>query len=379
MKICLVTLGFAPYRVSGLSVYGEQVALGLAQRGHQVTVLAGRRNRRYAEDELKLPNNLTLEFLPVGRLDWIGLGWQVAKKLKETKCDVVHFLDLHFAYNYKYSFVASAFQSFRQRMTSYYGGPYYTFKYEKVVKMLYYKLASVAEKSCAKRASKIVASSWSAFREFTLDYSEISDKLSVIYPGIDVDSYHLPITRADARRRLGLGLDWFILLFVGFGGPRKGLELIPSIMSKMPEFVHFISIGPWNRSYMYKFINSLDEKSRKLIHLFGYVNEERKRLFYTAADAFIFPTWLEGFGLPVAEAMAAGLPVVTPLSGATAEVVGRFGCLVKPGCVESYLSAIYKLIEDKEFRSYISEKLRRRAINLFNRDSMIDNLEKIYL
>jgi glycosyltransferase involved in cell wall biosynthesis len=129
---------------------------------------------------------------------------------------------------------------------------------------------------------------------------------------------------------------------------------------------------------MDKFIKALNSRSLDSVHLTGYVDEMKKRLYYAAADAFIFPTWLEGFGLPVAEAMAAGLPVITPSSGATAELVGHFGCLVKPGCVESYCSIIYDLIKDDEFKLYISEKLRLRAANLFDRSIMINKLEKVY-
>jgi len=380
MKICLVTLGFAPYRASGLSVYGEQVAIGLAHRGHSVTVLAGQRGHPQANDGVALPSNLSIEFLPVGRLDWIGLGWQAAKRLKKQKFDIVHFLDLHFAYKFNSSFIASVFQLFEQRMTGRRGKPYYTFRYEAFLKIAYYKIIGLsAERLSAINAKKIAASSWTTFREFMVNYKNLSNKLTMIYPGIDVRSYQLRVSRADARQRLGLDPSWFVLLFVGFGGPRKGLEIVPAVMHRMPKSVHFFAIGRWNEHYMRKFLNNLETSIRDRVHLLGYVDEVKKRLFYIASDVFIFPTWLEGFGLPLAEAMAAGLPIVTTANGAAAEVVSSFGALAKPGCVEDYCTAIQNLLSSPDQRNYISERSRQRAVQVFDRDLMASNLEALYL
>ena len=82
---------------------------------------------------------------------------------------------------------------------------------------------------------------------------------------------------------------------------------------------------------------------RDRVVLTGHVPDEDLAALYVGADAFVYPSRYEGFGLPVLEAMCCGVPVVTTTGGALPEVVGQAGLVVDPddadGLVEAVLAA----------------------------------------
>jgi len=76
---------------------------------------------------------------------------------------------------------------------------------------------------------------------------------------------------------------------------------------------------------------------------------------------FVFPSLYEGFGLPLVEAMACGIPVVSGNSGATAEVVGEAGILVDPRSVQDLAEALEYVLTTRGIRQDLKERGLRRA------------------
>ena len=89
-----------------------------------------------------------------------------------------------------------------------------------------------------------------------------------------------------------------------------------------------------------------------------------KQAWYAAADVFCYPSLLEGFGLPVAEAMAQGTPVVTATGTATEEVAAGAALVVDPADPAALAEAIASLLADKGLSARLSEAGRRRAAEL---------------
>ncbi|MCD6149332.1 glycosyltransferase family 4 protein [bacterium] len=87
----------------------------------------------------------------------------------------------------------------------------------------------------------------------------------------------------------------------------------------------------------------------------GYVSEENKRELLKNADVFLFPTFYEGFGLPILEAQSMGTPVVAGDNSSIPEVAG-FALLVNPHNPKEIAEAAYKLISDKNLRDDIIKK-----------------------
>jgi glycosyltransferase involved in cell wall biosynthesis len=82
----------------------------------------------------------------------------------------------------------------------------------------------------------------------------------------------------------------------------------------------------------------------------GYVPSEDLPIFYNAAEAFVYPSIFEGFGLPVIEAMACGLPVLTSYGSSLQEVAGDAALLVDPMSEESIAQALAKVLGDPSLR-----------------------------
>lgn len=97
------------------------------------------------------------------------------------------------------------------------------------------------------------------------------------------------------------------------------------------------------------------------VHDAGYVTDETLPLLYSSAEAFVFPSFYEGFGLPPLEAMACGTPVVVANTASLPEVVGDAGVYVNPYDVEDIARGIYKVLIDMQLQSNLSSKGLERA------------------
>jgi glycosyltransferase involved in cell wall biosynthesis len=97
------------------------------------------------------------------------------------------------------------------------------------------------------------------------------------------------------------------------------------------------------------------------VHFTGLVPEEKLPSLYRAAEALIFPSLYEGFGLPLLEAMACGIPVVTANTTALPEIAGGAALLVDPISVEQIAEAMKRIVSDRSLRQQLREKGLSRA------------------
>jgi glycosyltransferase involved in cell wall biosynthesis len=93
----------------------------------------------------------------------------------------------------------------------------------------------------------------------------------------------------------------------------------------------------------------------------GYVAQEELPWWYGAATLFVYPSYHEGFGQPVLEAMRCGLPVITSNVSSLPEVAGDAGLLVGPMDVEELAEAMYRLLQDAALREELSQLGLERA------------------
>lgn len=376
MHICLANLDFIPRRTSGLAVYGERLALGLARAGHAVTVVTRQHAGLAVHDRIE-----GIEVYRVaGGLDWIGYAWRagpaIARLQRERAFDIVHFLDAHFAYRYRGPYVASLFQSFRQRATADGGLPYHSNRRGLVTHLLYYHTARwLAERPAVRRATHLIASSHATAHEFMAHYGISSERVTVVPLGIELGRFRRQ--EADAlRRKLGLeGVP--VLLHVGFGTPRKGLEYLARAMRLLPPDVRLLMIGHWEEGYRNKFYRLLGLAAGRVREL-GYIPDEELPLYYSLADVFVFPTLLEGFGYPICEALACETPVVTSDVGSCAEVLGPGGRAVPPRDPEALARALNELLGDTALRRRLAEEGRAWVEEHFRVERMVRETLEVY-
>jgi glycosyltransferase involved in cell wall biosynthesis len=93
----------------------------------------------------------------------------------------------------------------------------------------------------------------------------------------------------------------------------------------------------------------------------GALSEEEIDALYRAADAFVYPSLYEGFGLPVVEAMARGIPTVTSNTSSVPEVAGEATLGVNPRSVREIATAIERVLTDVDLAERLAERGRRRA------------------
>jgi glycosyltransferase involved in cell wall biosynthesis len=84
------------------------------------------------------------------------------------------------------------------------------------------------------------------------------------------------------------------------------------------------------------------------VHFTGHLPEEDLPALYNGASAFVFPSLYEGFGLPVLEAMACGVPVVTSNCSSLPEVAGQAAVLVDPWDVNAIAAAVRRVLEEPD-------------------------------
>jgi glycosyltransferase involved in cell wall biosynthesis len=97
------------------------------------------------------------------------------------------------------------------------------------------------------------------------------------------------------------------------------------------------------------------------VHFVGLVPEANLPSLYRSAEALVFPSLYEGFGLPLLEAMACGTPVVTANVTAMPEIAGDAAVLVDPTSVEQIADAIRQIASDTSLRGRLREKGLTRA------------------
>ncbi len=380
MRICFVTLDFPPFRGSGLTIYAETVVRGLAARGHDVTVVASGHPESEQTVGSEPPAGVRVVRVSSGPADWIGLGWQAARYLRAHRAefDVIHFANVHFAYAYRGPFVASAFQSFRQQLTSHHGRPYHTNRRNYLFRLLYYSVAKwVMERPAVARADHLVMSSRSTQQEFVRHCGVVPERMTLVYLGIDLQRFESLPNRIEARRQLGLPGEIPLLLYVGFSTPRKGVEYLAQALRVMQTPAHLVMVGKWEANYPERFLAALGD-ARPRVHLVGYVPDDDLPAYFAAADLFVLPTLLEGFGIPLVEAMAAGLPLVTTSGGSAGEVAGDAGVIVPPADSGSLAKAMDRVLNDPGLARRLGETGRERARTLFAEEHMAAAIEAVY-
>ena len=117
---------------------------------------------------------------------------------------------------------------------------------------------------------------------------------------------------------------------------------------------------------------------RQEIQVLGYVPAEELGMWYARARIFAFPSLDEGFGMPVLEAMSAGVPVVASNRSALPEVCGDAAMLVDPEDSDALYDALARLCRDEQLIQSLIERGRKRAAE-FSWKKAVEKTWNVYL
>jgi glycosyltransferase involved in cell wall biosynthesis len=182
----------------------------------------------------------------------------------------------------------------------------------------------------------ITGSEWTK-RDIVVRYGVDPDRIVVAPDG--VDARFRPDGERPARRSY--------VLFVGALRPRKDPLCALEAFRRLPGDLDLVMIGP---------DKGLGVQVREFIHehglgdrieVLGYVSFPELLAYYRGAQCLILPSWYEGFGLPVVEAMASGTPVVSTTAGAIPEIAGDAAILLSPGNPDALADGIATALEDR--------------------------------
>ena len=191
------------------------------------------------------------------------------------------------------------------------------------------------------------------------------DKIDVVYNGIEND-FRKALPSGDLERWMrNLGLERPYLLFVGNPKPHKNLDNVVKAYAealKQNDFPHRLVCVGDRGGLEFKIRQRAEQLGiSERILLLGHVAQEALPAIYQGAAAFLYPTLYEGFGLPVVEAMASRVPVITSNTSALKEIAAGYADLVNPLDVGAIAGAIVRVVSDRDHRQSLRKLGARRA------------------
>jgi glycosyltransferase involved in cell wall biosynthesis len=168
-----------------------------------------------------------------------------------------------------------------------------------------------------------------------------------------------------------------VILNVGAIQKRKNIERLVQAFEAVPADWRLVLAG--SDGYGAKEIHAgiAASPARGRIRVLGYITPAELAEWYARASVFAFPSLDEGFGMPLLEAMAAGVPVVTSNRSALPEVAGDAALLVDPFETESLAEALRRITVDPELRGQLVQLGRERAA-MFTWGRAVEETWQIY-
>lgn len=208
------------------------------------------------------------------------------------------------------------------------------------------------------RASRIIAVSESTKKDLITFYGCSPEKIVVIYHGYNKQIYHTDIK---AKRKIKSPY----ILFVGRIEERKNIRGLVTAFAFLKKKSHpslkLVLAGKPGYGYplIKQFIDERPSNVRRDIMELGYVDEKQLTSLYCHASAFIFPSFYEGFGFPVVEAMASGCPVVCSDIAPLREIGGDAALFFNPRDPEEMAQKLDRIIADKNLgRKMVAKGLK---------------------
>jgi len=231
-------------------------------------------------------------------------------------------------------------------------------KFKDLVYWKYFSPASI------KKADKIISVSEATKKDLIEKIDIPADKIEVIHESYDSELYcrrenaYQNVRSFLAEKNIDIS-DKKIVLNVNTVSPRKNIDGVIKAFNQVAnteEKLILIIAGRdgWKTEKTYEEYDRSPFKDR--IHFVGFTPDEIVADMYNVAEAFVYPSFYEGFGLPILEAQACGCPVITSNISSMPEVAGEGALLVDPHNVEEISDAISQIVLDEVSRSSLIEK-----------------------
>lgn len=227
------------------------------------------------------------------------------------------------------------------------------------------------------QADKIIAVSECTKRDVVSFFKIHPDKIAVVYQGCHpVFSYPMsPEKKAAIIKKYRLPARF--ILYVGSIVTRKNLLLIVRSLLEVDQNVCLIAVGQ-KSSYQQK-VEKFIKQNRLSDRVFIYndVPFEDLPAFYHLASVFILPSFYEGFGIPVIEALSSGLPVIAASGSCLEEAGGENSIYIDPNDPQALAKQIKRVLNEPQLASAMSEK-GKQYVSRFSDEKTAQNLLHVY-
>ncbi|HET9527919.1 MAG TPA: glycosyltransferase family 4 protein [Pyrinomonadaceae bacterium] len=343
--------------------YVADLTRSLAARGHDVYAVL--RPNSPLLGHLKLDRE-KIKTLPLRNALDVPSAHELARFVAQNEIEIVH---AHMARDYS----LAAYAARRNRRTKFI-----------VTRHVLFQLSRLHRHTLA-RAHRVIAVSNAVARELRLQRIVSDSQLAVVRNGVDVDRFNVEFDRRQFLQKLGLPAHGPLVGSIGeLRTLKRHDDFIRASARVASEFrdAHFVLAGvdtSLSRE-VHKHLEQLviETGLAGRFHFLGWVEEAEKLL--SALDVFVSASETESFGLAIAEAMAAGTPVVATATEGAREVVvdQETGLLVPIGDVARISESIALLLSDGERRRQTGARAREVVNEKFSLQRMVDQIEQIY-
>ncbi len=374
-----ITIGFdgkrAAQNQTGLGNYSRFVISGLSQYAniHKLLVYTTSQNKTHCLDNINSLQNVQIKF-PKGiwnsPLRNIWRTHAITADLKNDNVNLYHGLSNELPLNIRSLKNTRSIVTIHDLIFRRLPNCYHT-----IDRLIYnYKF----QHAC-KNADRIIAVSHCTKRDIVNFYNINPDKISVVYQGCDDQFWTTPTQndKTQLRNALGPWLPKHYILYVGSIEQRKNLLLLAKALLHLPKEITVIAAG--------KRTKYADQIDKFLLHngLNGrlkIISGLKFSLFpalYSLADAFVYPSRFEGFGIPILEALVSGTPVIACTGSCLEEAGGNSSIYVNPDDDQALANAITQILSDNSLRQkMISDGLT--YAQQFRHDTLTRNLLSLY-
>jgi glycosyltransferase involved in cell wall biosynthesis len=347
MHVALNLVYLVPGETGGMETYARELIPRLADRDDlRLTALVNREAAAAGGPWLELPH----EIVPVharNRLEWIrGEQQHVPRMADRTGADLVHSLAS-----------TAPLRGRARRITTIHDLNY------KLVPEAHFGVRALGMRvlvpAAARRSHRIVVDAASTRRDLAEHLGVSAEKVDVVPLGVTPPAVVSP---GDVRERFGLGARR-VVLSASAKRPHKNLARLIDALAGIPGDRRPVLVIP---GYPTPYEAELRDRAQRLgvggdVVFPAWIPAADLDRLYALADAVVFPSLYEGFGLPVLEAMARGVPVATSDRSSLPEVAGDAAVLFDPEDVGAIRAAMERLLGDAAERARLAAAGRARA------------------
>ena len=229
-------------------------------------------------------------------------------------------------------------------------------------------------KYACRHANHIIAISESTKADIIRFYDVPEEKISVVYQPVN-KVYYEENVKIEKLKNVNP-----YMLYVGSVNSRKNLLGIVKAMELLPDDLQIpLTIVGEGGSYKHKVEQYIAE--HHLEHLFQWasaIDSVSLKQLYAHAKLFLYPSFYEGFGLPVVEALLSGSPVLTSNTSSLPEAGGPYSLQVDPRSIEEIRDGIVKILTDDSLRNQMIERGRQYATEKFLPATLAKKLNEVY-